>query len=144
MSQALPHHYIAHASGGAEGVVNVSGRNTPELECAPPIEFGGPGDLWSPEELLLAAVANCFVLSFRAIARASRLEWSGLACDVQGTLDKAEGGLQFTRLEVSAQLTLTDATQKDKAARLLEKAEQSCLITNSLKSDCQLNYDIVL
>ena len=34
-------------------------------------EFGGPGDLWSPETMLAGAVAGCFILTFRAAARAS-------------------------------------------------------------------------
>ena len=47
----------------------------PDLETAPPPEFDGPGGLWSPENLLCAAVADCFILTFRAIASFSRLSW---------------------------------------------------------------------
>jgi hypothetical protein len=33
-----------------------------------PREFDGRGNQWSPESLLAAALADCFVLSFRAVA----------------------------------------------------------------------------
>ena len=39
--------------------------------------------------LLIAAVADCFILTFRAVARASRFEWISLGCTVDGVLDRA-------------------------------------------------------
>ena len=69
--EELPHHYIVSSSASSEGSVLVEAVGLPSLETAPPAEFGGPGDKWSPESLLVAAVADCFILTFRAIARAS-------------------------------------------------------------------------
>ena len=142
--QAFPHHYIARASGSPQGAVAVSGRDTEVLSCAPPVEFGGPGDLWSPEELLLGAVANCFVLSFRAIARASKLEWLELECSAHGTLDRLERVTQFTELSVVAELKIADGALSEKAGKLLEEAEASCLITNSMKAQCRLDYRVLV
>ena len=69
--QELPHHYVVSANAKTVGNVALSANGVSDLESAPPAEFGGPGDQWSPESLLVAAVADCFILSFRAIARAS-------------------------------------------------------------------------
>jgi organic hydroperoxide reductase OsmC/OhrA len=44
--------------------------NVPTLSTATPEEFGGPGDAWSPELLLLGAVESCFLFTFRAVAHA--------------------------------------------------------------------------
>ena len=74
-----PHHYLVEASAAASGSVDLRARGLPVIASAPPIEFGGPGDAWSPESLLVAATADCFVLTFRAVARASKLEWSSRA-----------------------------------------------------------------
>jgi len=68
--QDYPHHYTAVASGGAEADVKVESENLPPLLTAPPIQFGGPGDRWSPETMLVGALANCFIFTFRAMARA--------------------------------------------------------------------------
>ena len=56
----------AHASSSGDGDVALSGDGLPAIATAPPAEFGGPGDRWSPETLLAAAVADCFVLGFRS------------------------------------------------------------------------------
>ncbi len=140
--QDLPHHYAVFASADTLSHVVISSEGLPSLDTAAPAEFGGPGDIWSPETLLVGTVANCFVLTFRAIARASRLEWDSLNCDVSGTLDKIEGVTQFTRFDLTALLTVPEGSDEKKAHRLLEKAERHCLITSSLKAEPHLNAKI--
>ena len=110
--QDLPHIYRVAAS--AEGAANVilSADGLPDLETAGPPEFGGPGDVWSPETMLVGAIANCFVLSFRAIARAAKLEWLTLECEAEGDLDKVEKLTQFTAFRVSAKLTVPPGSKR--------------------------------
>ncbi len=142
--EGYPHHYLAKASGGEEGSVVVSGEGLPPLETQSPPQFGGPEGVWSPETMLSAAVANCFILSFRAIARASKFEWTSLDCDVEGILDRPERSLYFTAFNVHATLKVPDDAKLELGQRLLEKAEQICLITASLKSEVVLTTDIQL
>ena len=49
----LPHHYTVRLTGGPSGYVIVTADGPPELRSAPPLDFDGPGDAWSPEHLLL-------------------------------------------------------------------------------------------
>ena len=140
----FPHHYRTTASAQSEGDVTISGAGLPDISSAPPEEFGGPGDKWSPESLLVAAVADCFILSFRAIARASKLEWTALECEVSGTLDRPDRVTQFTQMDVSAALTVPPGTDVEKAEKLLHKAEQSCLISNSLKAERALEATVTV
>ena len=85
--QDFPHHYAVSATAEVGANVRLDSPGLEQLESAGPAEFGGPGDLWSPETLLVAAVADCYILSFRAIARASKLDWISLRCDVVGDLE---------------------------------------------------------
>jgi organic hydroperoxide reductase OsmC/OhrA len=140
--QDLPHQYLVSADAKSNGNVVLSSDDVADLVSAPPAQFGGPGDQWSPESLLVAAVADCFILSFRAIARASRLEWDSLRCSVDGTLDRVERVTQFTGFNVSATLHVPSGTDEAKAQRLLEKAEHACLITNSLKAEPHLETSV--
>lgn len=133
--QGLPHNYRVSASGSSQGEVMVTSDGLPSISTTPPPQFGGPEGHWSPETLMMAAVANCYVLSFRAVARASKLEWKDLSCDVDGLLDKADGGNSFTKLVIRPYLTLEDEDQRQRAERCLEKAGSICLITNSMKSE---------
>ncbi len=134
----FPHRYTVTAVGAAGGDVELTADSLGALQSASPREFDGPGDRWSPESLLTAAVADCFVLTFRAVARASNLRWTSLRCAATGTLDRVDRITQFTAFEVHAHLTVADGTDRDLALRALEKAERSCPIANSLKGRVQL------
>ncbi len=142
--QDLPHIYRVAASAEDAANVILSADGLPDLETAGPPEFGGPGDVWSPETLLVGAVANCFVLSFRAIARTAKLEWLTLECAAEGDLDKIEKLTQFTGFRVSATLTVPPGTNEKKATTILEKAEKYCLITNSMKADSHLETEVIV
>lgn len=138
-----PHTYRVSAAGSQSGMVTVSSPSLADIESAAPPEFDGPGGVWSPETLLCAAVADCFVLTFRAISRAARIEWSNLQCRVEGTLERADGVTRFTRLTTSATLTVPPETDIAKARALLERAEHVCLVSNSLNSQRVLEAEVV-
>lgn len=141
--QDFPHRYQISASAETEGNIVLKADNLPQLVSAPPAEFGGPGDQWSPEHLLVASVADCFILTFRAIARASKLEWSNLEASAEGVLDRVDRSTQFTTITVRATLTVPAGTDIEKARRLMQKAEETCLITNSLKANTHLEANVI-
>ena len=135
---AYPHYYVVQADAAPEGEVPVSSAGLPQISTAPPAEFDGPGDRWSPETLLCAAVADCFLLSFRAVARAAKLPWTSLRCEVRGTLDRVDGKSRFTEIVVEAALEVPEGTDRDKAAKAMERAENVCLVSNSLVAERRL------
>lgn len=140
--QDLPHRYTAAALARAEGEVTLESPRLASLASAAPTEFGGPGDRWSPETLLVASLADCFTLGFRAIAKASKLEWVSLRCEVEGTLERVERVTSFTGFAVRATLKVPAGTDEAKARSLLEKAEKTCFISNSLKGAKHLESKI--
>jgi len=141
--QSYPHHYVVAAVGTPSNVVALNSDGLPTIDSAPPREFDGPGDRWSPEQLLCAAVADCFILTFRAIARASKFEWSNLECSVEGTLERASGGAKFTRFKTHATLHVAAGTDVAQAKQLLEKAEHNCLVSNSLSGERLLSVEVI-
>lgn len=140
--QGFPHHYLVSANGGSEGNVVVSSEGLSDLDTQAPPQFGGPDGFWSPETMIVGSVANCFILSFRAIARASKLEWTALNCEVDGILDRPERASYFTDFNIHATLDIPADSNPQMAERLLEKAEKICLITASLKSEVVLTTEI--
>lgn len=139
----FPHHYRTVASCEPATLITIESEGKPSLVTGPPKEFGGTGNEWSPEDLLVAAVADCYILSFKAIAQASRFDWVSLSCDAVGTLDKEEHFPQFTGFKLSVKLVVGADADLKKADRLLHKAEAICLITNSLKASSVLEVSIV-
>jgi organic hydroperoxide reductase OsmC/OhrA len=142
--KAYPHEYRVAATAAATGEVLLSSEGLDELRSAPPVEFDGPGDRWSPETLLVAAIADCFVLTFRAIARATRLPWQALDCDVTGTLAREQGQSRFTNFDIRARLTIPTGVDEAQARAAMEKAEHGCLISNSLNGEVRLATEVVV
>jgi organic hydroperoxide reductase OsmC/OhrA len=138
----FPHHYVVGAVIRTDGDVPLSSEGMRVIETAPPKEFGGPGNQWSPEGLLTAAVADCFVLNFRAIAAASKFSWTHLDARTEGTLDRVDGKIRFTRFHTHAKLSVPEGTDLERAKKLLEKAELTCLVANSLVSERHLTVEI--
>ena len=69
----LPHDYTVTAQSQPESLVSLKATGLPDMQSEPPTEFGGSGEDWSPEDFLVRAVADCFVLSFKAIATQEKL-----------------------------------------------------------------------
>jgi peroxiredoxin-like protein len=110
----------------------------PELNFSAPPEFHGVGGIWSPEDFFLAAVATCFITTFRAIAEFSKFNFEVLRVSSEGLVNKQEGGYKFSRVVVRPILTIELEQDRDRALRLLEKAERSCLVSRSLQSELVL------
>lgn len=140
--QDLPHNYQVKATAHVDTNVTLSSAGVPLLESAAPAEFGGPGDRWSPEALLVAAVADCFILTFKAIARASKAEWRYVSVNVAGKLDRIDNVTRFERFDLDVEVHVPESTDTNKVTRLLEKAERNCLITNSLNSATSLQCEV--
>lgn len=143
-SHPLPHRYRVQAAGADGGSVTVRSRGLPSLETQAPPEFGGPEGFWSPETLLAAAIADCYILSFRAVARASRLEWRQLDVDVEAVLDRADGVTRFTQVNIAPRLDVPAGVSESTAHAVLEKAKRACLVTNSLTAQCELAARVVV
>jgi organic hydroperoxide reductase OsmC/OhrA len=138
----LPHHYDVQLSGGPSGYARLSTRGVPDLRAAAPSDYDGPGDAWSPEHLLLAAVQTCFLLTFRAVARASKVEFVALDVAAAGTVDRQDGITRFTEIVLRPRLTVPAGTDRHRALGALEKSEKACLVSASLSTPIRLESEI--
>lgn len=138
----FPHVYGVESSCAPAGRVALSSSGVPSLESDAPTQFGGPGDRWSPEGLLLGALIDCLSLSFRASAAASKLAWTDLRCSAEGTLDRIEGVMRFTAIRVQARLRVPASEKADRAQRLLERAKRNCPVSNSLALEVHVEASV--
>jgi len=139
----FPHRYDVTASASHDSAdVMLAAENVPALPTGRPPQFGGTKDQWSPETLLVAAVADCYALTFRGVARASQLAWLSVSCDVEGTLERVDRVTRFTRFAIRVLLHVPDGTDLELARRVLKRAEDTCLVTRSLSAETQLDAQI--
>jgi peroxiredoxin-like protein len=112
------------------------------LDFSVPPEFGGEGGMWTPEHLLLAAVASCFAATFRGMAEKSNLDFQTIEIAVEGIIEKKEGSLRFTKIILHPEALICREEDRARAVRLLDKAEQSCLVARSLSAEIEMQPQI--
>jgi organic hydroperoxide reductase OsmC/OhrA len=128
---------VSWTSGRAGYAESVDGL--PGLLLAAPPEFGGEEGLWTPEHLLVASVASCLMTTFLAIAELSKLEVESLEVGASGHLVRGEDRrYRFDRITVRPVVGVVGESAREKALRLLAKAEELCLITRSLSAEVQM------
>ena len=142
--QDYPHRYEATARGGGRGEIDTASPGLPTLPTMPPTEFDGPGDRWSPETLLVGAIASCYILTFRAVARGAHFDWNAVSCKVVGVLDRVDRKTHFTEFLLDVELHLPAGADEHKARHIAERSEQVCLVTNSLTGEKKLTVDVVM
>ena len=97
-----------------------------------PTEFGGLEGRWTPEELLLAAVAGCYTTTLRAIAGGAQFDFTDLQVEASGTVRKADSGYTFSQITVRPNLKIGSADEREQALDLLKRAEKLCLVSRAL------------
>jgi len=116
----------------------------PSITFSAPPEFQGEAGQWTPEHLFLASVAACFVSTFSGMAQFSKFEFLSLGVEVEGILRKEEEGWRFTQLNLRPRLKIGEEKDRDRANRMLEKAEKTCLIVRSINSKMILEPELIV
>ena len=138
----LPHNYEIEMAGTSAGYATASAAGMPDLTSAPPVEYDGPGDAWSPEHLLLAAVSSCFLFTFRAVAKASHVEFLEVQAHTAGTVDRAAGTIRFTDIVVRAEVTTALGADATAVQRAIDRAATRCLVSSSLATPVRVEATI--
>ena len=95
-----------------------------------PLETGGG---WTPEHLLLAAVARCGINALRYHARRAGLELQGAASATGAVSQREEDGrYAFVEVDCRLEVELTPPPADGEIRSLLARAERGCFIGSSL------------
>ena len=115
------------------------------IEVATPPEFskGIPG-IWSPEHLFTAAVSSCLMTTFLSIAENSKLTFLSFSCKSKGKLEQIEGKFIMSEIILEPIVTIPDEKDRERAERVLQKSEEACLISNSVKSKITMVTKIII
>ena len=132
MSNQLTYQLTATWESGRKGVAKVPGVD-PKIRFSSPPEFKGDPGFWTPEHLLLAAVASCFVVTFYALAERALVDFGRLELSVEGVLGALEGRLSVQQIILQPTVTVFQTQDRDRAYGLLERTEHGCLIARALK-----------
>lgn len=122
---------VADWIGGTRGLVRARGK--PELDISVASELHGDHpDLWSPEELLLAACASSYELTLERIAEQRQLPLRSLEVRAAGHVTRRNDGHRgFVAIELDAEL-VTDPDRVVEARSIVSLAQSVCIVTQAL------------
>ena len=114
--------------------------------CAEERESLDPGETWTPEHLVLAALCRCTLASFRFHAEHAGAEAAGSAA-ANGVVTKREEDGRYAFVEILCGLDVTLEPEPDDVPELIAKAERDCFIGASLtvapEYEWRVNGDLV-
>jgi len=120
-----------YKSYGRDHVISAEGKHP--IEGSADRTFFGDRDRWNPEEMLLAALSQCHMLSYLAEAARAGLVVVGYTDAATGVMEQTgNGGGHFTSALLRPRVALADPSQKELAASLHAPAAEKCFIAASV------------
>ncbi len=113
--------------------VTLRTEGKPDLLASADTPFRGDADRWNPEELLLAALSQCHLLSYLYVAVRHGLVVTGYTDEASGRMvvEDDDSG-RFTRVDLRPRVELADEAQRALADSLHDEAQRLCFIANSV------------
>ena len=109
--------------------------------CAEGLEALDPGETWTPEHLVLAALARCTLASLRFHAEQAEVESSGTAV-ASGVVTKREADGRYAFVELQCGLDVALDPVPGDVHELLGLAERDCFISASLATATEYEWRV--
>lgn len=110
----------------------ISFANKPDLLASADPTFRGDPDRYNPEELLLAALSGCHMMSFLHVCVNAGVVVTAYEDHATGTMAlHPDGSGQFTEVVLNPIVTVSETSMLEKLDALHHKANQLCFIANS-------------
>ncbi|MGK2859372.1 MAG: OsmC family protein [Thermoanaerobaculia bacterium] len=119
---------------GKRAGITSSGEKIPFRTASPP-EFKGEEGVWSPEDLFVAAVNSCQLMTFISFAMKLELPVASYDSEAEGTLEFVDGGFQFTRVVVRPRVVVSDPEAIEAVRKAIEDAHRACLVSRSVRCE---------
>jgi organic hydroperoxide reductase OsmC/OhrA len=110
----------------------------PELKISSPPEFKGEAGFWTPEDLFVASVNACTMMTFLAYAHHKNLPLVGYESEAEGLLEYVDGKYRFTKVVLRPHIELGSEDALEQARQILEDAHKGCFVTNSTTAEVEL------
>ncbi|MCC3355330.1 OsmC family protein [Bacillus sp. REN16] len=126
-----------------EGTITTDGLHT---VVSAPKQLDGPGIGANPEELLIAAATNCYMLTLSAILSNRELEYTHLEVETEGTVGKDGKRLVFEKIVHKPIIFVKQADDElqEKLIQLAHRAEKACFISQTLKGNVEVTVEPVV
>jgi len=121
----------SYTSYGRDHVVRIEGK--PPLPGSSDLAFRGDADRYSPEDLFVAALAQCHMLWFLHKAAMAGVAVTGYTDRATGTMRvEVAGAGQFTEVVLHPKVEVAEPVAEDVIADLHQQAHDHCFIARSV------------
>lgn len=112
---------------------DVEAAGKPTLAGTVDPAFLGTADRWNPEDLLVASLSECHMLTYLALCAGAGVVVTAYADHASGVMqeDRAGGG-RFTEVVLRPEVTVAAEEMREKATALHHDAHNRCFIANSV------------
>jgi organic hydroperoxide reductase OsmC/OhrA len=135
--------WLAEVGGAAAGNHRVDFAGQPALEMSAAPQYRGDPTRLNPEELFVAALASCQLLTYLALARGAGVTVQRYEDHAVGTLAIADRKMRMTDVLLRPRITVAAGTDEGKASALVDKAHDGCFIANSVTCAVRVEARIV-
>jgi organic hydroperoxide reductase OsmC/OhrA len=112
--------------------VVLTGDGKPDLLGSADPTFRGDADRWNPEELLVAALSQCHLLSYLHSAVNHGVVVTAYEDSPVGTMSQRGQGGHFTEVVLRPRVTVADASMVETARAIHHEASENCFIAASV------------
>jgi len=123
-----------------KGILSCDGK--PDINVACPPEFGGHPGIWSPEDIFLASVEICIMTTFLWYVNKENLSLKSYDSKASGTVEMSGGVFQFSSITIKVRIGISSKDNRSRVEKMMKKVERACLITNSIRTDVNIESDI--
>lgn len=121
-----------HPKRGFSRDVVIQADGPGELQGSAAKPFHGDSSRWNPEELLLAALVECHILSYLYVAGEAEIAVDKVSVRGELTLEAGAEGGQIRAATLYPEVWVSDAMQLPRAKELHEDAHRQCFIARSV------------
>ena len=112
--------------------VTATADGKPELLLSADRHFRGDAARWNPEELLVAALSECHLLSFLHVAVLHGVVVTSYVDRPLGLMETEGIGGRFTSVVLRPTVTVSDPAVLDLVPQLHHEASEACFIASSM------------
>ena len=124
--------------------VTLSGTAKPDLLASADPHFRGDGTRWNPEELLLAALAECHLLSYLHAAVSTGVIVVDYSDEASAAMTTQGNSGRITSATLRPRVTVADPAMVDAARAAHALAHQWCFIANSVAFEVHLEPETLI
>jgi organic hydroperoxide reductase OsmC/OhrA len=132
-------HYSNNLVWDAARRGRTSAPGKPDIAIGSPPEFKGEAGVWAPEEMLVAALNACMMLTFVAFAQGKKLEFVGYESAAEGLLENVDGKYRIVEVSVRPIVVLSSEADIAAARTIMAEVKANCFISNSITADVKLD-----